>query len=1833
MDFAALLKVGVDSADLKKAERELDRLATSGARAEQVVGKAMDGVEDGFKKAESGAKGAAKATDTMALSLRSVAGIAGGIAGTIAGAFSIGAIAQAADRYAGMANGLKAMGLSAGQAASQLEEITAIALRTRAPLDATVQLYSRISVAAGELGASQADVLRFTENVGLALGAAGIGANEAAGALQQLSQAMAGGKVRAEEFNSILEGAYPLALAAAQGIDEAGGSVGRLRQLVVEGKVSSEEFFNAILSQGNALAETFGKTDMTIGQAMGNLGTAMTATIGQMDQAIGASAAVAGAINMVAQNMGGLVSIAGELSGVLLVLVSTRLPGLAMAAYSVVAQMGAAATAAGIMTGAVTALNGALAMVGGPVGILVGVLAGIGIGMYEARSKAEELATALDVAAEAQSGLNAATEAYYNEINPENLEAMRKQGQASVDAIKAALDVAQAELEAASFFTNFFGVSLFETDRMSAARAEIDRLRTAMIEAEARMSAVDNAAVNLNTTLSNTKTATDAIATSMGEQLRLMGETKAESASIRDTLDSMIGDYQRQADLQREIARYGEDSYRVELLKYRQAREAVVLKAQELGLTQTQTDELIRAFDATNQVMAAASGLERFLNAAAGAASNLAAQLANAARQLPGVGGAIGSLIDKTTSLASGIAGKLKSAITGAASGLKTFATGMVNVAASAGKGGGGAASAIDEAAEAAKRLREEMQRPLISAIDGVANAFGDFIAGGLKNFEGFVQSILGSFKNMISQMIAMAVRNKIMIGIGIAPMGMAGAAGAATGLTGGGGGLLGGILGGGGGLMTGLNGILSGGGLGASFANLGGLLSGTTSGLGAVGAALPALGVALGGVGILFGLFSKKVKQLDNGLRVTMNGLDALVESFKTIQTSRFFGLSKKITTSYEQVDAEVSGPIQQVIDGIGQATKDMATSIGASFDMLKDFAYQFQVSTAGMSTDEAEKAILVAMDGLSDALAKEILMAAEGFERIRGTRTITENVYYTPDKGKPRVVGTRTTTEAYDNIDEFSSKFAKEGEGFAQTLQRLSVSLQTANGTFLALGRSLYDVSIQGADMASKLVDAFGGLDQMGAATQSYFQNYYTAQEQLGLRTEALARAFDDANVRMPSSTAELRRMVEAQDLTTQRGRDVYATLLTLSGEFAELDRIGRELNQTQSGMSDAARGELQNLRAQMQTLRAQSQGQDAVRALELSRLQSDEARNVQQNIWALTDRMNRLAEQTRAAEAAMREREGLEGRILQLTGNTAAIRQRELAALDPSNRELQKRIWALEAEAERQQRLQAVADERSGLERQLLELQGKTGAIRRLELAALDPANRALQERIWALQDAAEREARIAQQAEERAQRQAAIADERAGLDRRILELQGKTGAIRQLELQALNPANRALQQRIWALEAEAERQQQLQAIAQERSGLERQLLELQGKTGAIRQLELAALDPSNRALQQRIWALQDAAERESQIARQAEERAQRQAAIADERSGLERRILELTGDTAAIRQLELQALNPANRALQQRIWSLEDEAERQQKLQAIADERRGIENELLRMMGDTAEIRRRELAELAPANRALQNLVYRMTDARSAVDAATAAFERSADAERQKIDQLRSMSDAIRNTAMQAAEATFGVSEAQRRNAVQQLRLAIRTGQVWDESLQGLAETAMKVDAGNFSTAVDFLRASGRTAGVLASLADLQGQKAMTAEERLEAALAKYGLQDETVRSLSETMRSLDRTLAQLTMLEGSAVRAVPAFASGGMHSGGLALVGEQGPELVNMGPGRVFTADQTRNMMRQPDNEALRRELEEVKGYMRELVKINIKQERSLKEIEMQGETV
>jgi len=231
-----------------------------------------------------------------------------------AGALATREIVRLTNTYQGLQNRLRVVTDSQEELNAAQTRLTDIAQSTRAPLEATVQLFSRASIAADELGASQEELFRLTELSGKALAVSGSSAAEASGALRQLSQSFSSGIVRAEEFNSILEGAFPLAQAAARGLDEAGGSVGRLRTLVIEGKVSSQEFFEAILEGGGELDEQFAQTEVTISQAFTTIQNSLINFVGALSETSGAGRGVTTVLQGISEQIDDL---AGALTGTL----------------------------------------------------------------------------------------------------------------------------------------------------------------------------------------------------------------------------------------------------------------------------------------------------------------------------------------------------------------------------------------------------------------------------------------------------------------------------------------------------------------------------------------------------------------------------------------------------------------------------------------------------------------------------------------------------------------------------------------------------------------------------------------------------------------------------------------------------------------------------------------------------------------------------------------------------------------------------------------------------------------------------------------------------------------------------------------------------------------------------------------------------------------------------------------------------------------------------------------------------------------------------------------------------------------------------------------------------------------------------------------------------------------------------------------------------------------------------------------------------------------------------------------------------------------------------
>lgn len=265
------------SADTRQIKRALDRMDRDTKDATKKIEKQFDGLGK-------------KINGTFA-------GLGRGMLGALAAAFSLREAQKFIDTATRIDNALKVAGLSGEQLTKVYDALFVSAQKNAAPLEALVQLYGRASLVQKELGVSTEQLLKFTDNVAVALRVSGKSAAESSGALLQLSQALGSGVVRAEEFNSMLEGALPIVQAAANGITEAGGSVSKLRQLVVDGKVSSAAFFKGFQAGAQLLQNQVAGASLTVAQGFERLQNAAVDAARRINDTSGASRAATSALD------------------------------------------------------------------------------------------------------------------------------------------------------------------------------------------------------------------------------------------------------------------------------------------------------------------------------------------------------------------------------------------------------------------------------------------------------------------------------------------------------------------------------------------------------------------------------------------------------------------------------------------------------------------------------------------------------------------------------------------------------------------------------------------------------------------------------------------------------------------------------------------------------------------------------------------------------------------------------------------------------------------------------------------------------------------------------------------------------------------------------------------------------------------------------------------------------------------------------------------------------------------------------------------------------------------------------------------------------------------------------------------------------------------------------------------------------------------------------------------------------------------------------------------------------------------------------------------------
>ncbi|MBS9476243.1 tape measure protein [Ancylobacter radicis] len=293
----------------------------------------------------------------------------------IGAALGVREVLQYADAWTTAKNSLAVAGVVGDEQVAVLDRLFQSAQDNATPIGALADLFGKAAQASDNLGASQDDLLKFSDGVAVSLRVAGTSAGQASGALTQLGQLLGSARVQAEEFNSVNEGARPILIAVANGLDEAGGSVNKLKQLVNDGKVSGQQFFQAFLKGLPSVQKMAADATQTIDQGLTKVNNALTKYIGETDSSLGASQRLVGGLNTLADNFDTTADVVLKVAAVIAgALVGRSIAGMITSlgfATTVVLRFVTALRAAATVGGLATAIGG-LSAAAGPLGLIIG---------------------------------------------------------------------------------------------------------------------------------------------------------------------------------------------------------------------------------------------------------------------------------------------------------------------------------------------------------------------------------------------------------------------------------------------------------------------------------------------------------------------------------------------------------------------------------------------------------------------------------------------------------------------------------------------------------------------------------------------------------------------------------------------------------------------------------------------------------------------------------------------------------------------------------------------------------------------------------------------------------------------------------------------------------------------------------------------------------------------------------------------------------------------------------------------------------------------------------------------------------------------------------------------------------------------------------------------------------------------------------------------------------------------------------------------------------------------------------------------------------------------
>lgn len=364
-----------------------------------------------------------------------------------------------------------------------------------------------------------------------------------------------------------------------------------------------------------------------------------------------------------------------------------------------------------------------------------------------------------------------------------------------------------------------------------------------------------------------------------------------------------------------------------------------------------------------------------------------------------------------------------------------------------------------------------------------------------------------------------------------------------------------------------------------------------------AIGAIYGPIGAAIGGAigGIVNRAFGRKAPEVTgrsiegsiSGSNFTGSTVTDVLEKGGLFRSDRRSQISEAIT-----------GDLDKALDEGAKSLSDLAAKYGAALGLPAENLAGVTAQIKVKITDNAEensKAIAEALQQYADALLGSFAADVEPFRR--------------------------------------------SGETVAQTIERVGGTLLTVNQSLEQLGLQALATSIDGGKAATALADLFGDAGTFAQASATYYSKFYSEAERAGRATEQISDALGELGLTLPATRDDFRALVEAQDLTTDSGRQAFATLLGVSDAFDALRTAAGDSAQALAAVIEQRKGlETELLELQGNTVELRNRERDAL---------DETNRALFDQVQALKDQKDAAKEAADAAEEAARAAETLANR----------------------------------------------------------------------------------------------------------------------------------------------------------------------------------------------------------------------------------------------------------------------------------------------------------------------------------------------------------------------------------------------------------------------------------------------------------------------------------------------------------------------------------------------------------------------------------------------------------